>query len=86
MARFINKLDQIRLKYKCTIVLVHHTGKSENQGARGASALKAYVATCSEAINEESKASQFRRSKKNLITTGRVTEHEDRSLTIAQAA
>jgi RecA-family ATPase len=43
MARFINKLDQIRLKYKCTIVLVHHTGKSENQGARGASALKANV-------------------------------------------
>jgi hypothetical protein len=43
MARFINKLDLIRLKYKCTIVLVHHTGKSENQGARGASALKANV-------------------------------------------
>jgi len=176
MARFINKLDQIRLKYKCTIVLVHHTGKSENQGARGASALKAnvdfsfnisgenktcsftcdkmkdaddaisakcfaikeidlgevsskgkpitgacvvksntvvslkvskqsneelalscfnpaskgwqkaYVAICSEAITEESKASQFRRAKKNLIATGRVTEHEDRSLTIAQAA
>ena len=43
MARFINKLDQIRLKYECTIVLVHHTGKSETQGARGASALKANV-------------------------------------------
>jgi len=176
MARFINKLDQIRLKYKCTIVLVHHTGKSESQGARGASALKAnvdfsfkvsgenktcsfacdkmkdaddaisakyfaikgiylgkqsskgkpitgacvvksnmvvslktskqsneevalscfnptskdwqkaYVAMCSEAINEDSKASQFRRAKKNLIATGQVTENEDGSLTIAQAA
>ena len=43
MARFINKLEDIRLMYGCTIILVHHTGKSTNQGARGASALKANV-------------------------------------------
>ena len=43
MARFINKLEDIRLKYGCTIVLVHHTGKGGNQTARGASALKANI-------------------------------------------
>ena len=43
MARFINKLEDIRLKYECTIILVHHTGKSASQGARGASALRANV-------------------------------------------
>jgi RecA-family ATPase len=35
MARFINKLEDIRLKYGCTIILVHHTGKGSNQTARG---------------------------------------------------
>lgn len=43
MARFINKLEDIRLKYGCTIILVHHTGKGGNQTARGASALKANI-------------------------------------------
>ena len=43
MARFINRLEDIRLKYGCTIILVHHTGKAANQGARGASALKANI-------------------------------------------
>ena len=31
MARFISRLEDIRLKYECTIILVHHTGKSANQ-------------------------------------------------------
>jgi hypothetical protein len=43
MAQFINKLEQIRFKYNCTIMIVHHTGKSAGQGARGASALKANI-------------------------------------------
>lgn len=43
MARVINQLDQLRVKYECTIVIVHHTGKASHQGARGASALKANV-------------------------------------------
>lgn len=43
MARFINKLEDMRLKYGCTIILVHHTGKGEKLGARGASALKANI-------------------------------------------
>ena len=43
MARFINRLEEIRCKYECTIILVHHTGKASKQGARGASALKANV-------------------------------------------
>lgn len=43
MARVINQLDQLRVKHECTIVIVHHTGKASNLGARGASALKANV-------------------------------------------
>ncbi len=165
MARFINRLEDIRLKYECTIILVHHTGKSASQGARGASALKAnidfsfevegkdkkcsftcdkmkdaddelatkyfeiksvelgqdtskgkpitgacviktdkapsfkiskksneelalecfkpsakewkntYVAQCTDAINDDSKASQFRRAKKKLFETGKIREN-----------
>ena len=43
MARFINRLEKIRMKHECTIIIVHHTGKGENQSARGASALKGNV-------------------------------------------
>lgn len=43
MAQFINKLEQLRHQYQCTILVVHHTGKSSQQGARGASALKANI-------------------------------------------
>ncbi|MAY41904.1 MULTISPECIES: helicase RepA family protein [unclassified Neptuniibacter] len=43
MAQFINRLEQLRHTYKCTILVVHHTGKSDRQEARGASALKANI-------------------------------------------
>jgi KaiC/GvpD/RAD55 family RecA-like ATPase len=46
MARFINKLEEIRQKYGCTIILVHHTGKGENNSARGAYALLANIDFC----------------------------------------
>lgn len=55
MARFINRLDEIRLEYKCTIILVHHTGKSVGQGARGASALKANVDFSFEVAGQDKK-------------------------------
>jgi hypothetical protein len=42
MARFINIIDQeIRSRYHCTILIVHHTGLNEKDRARGASALRA---------------------------------------------
>ncbi|WP_420554784.1 AAA family ATPase [Neptuniibacter marinus] len=43
MAQFINRLEQLRHRYECTVLVVHHTGKSSQQGARGASALKANI-------------------------------------------
>lgn len=43
MARFINRLDYLKQEYDCSIILVHHTGKSNNGTARGASVLKANV-------------------------------------------
>lgn len=57
MARFINRLEDIRLKYECTIILVHHTGKSANQGARGASALKANIDFSFEVEGKDKKCS-----------------------------
>lgn len=57
MARFINRLEDIRLKYECTIALVHHTGKSTNLGARGASALKANVDFSFEVTSKDKKCS-----------------------------
>lgn len=43
MAQFINRLELLKHKYECTILVVHHTGKSEKHEARGASALKANI-------------------------------------------
>ena len=43
MAQFINRLEQLRHRYECTILVVHHTGKSSAHSARGASALKANI-------------------------------------------
>lgn len=176
MARFINRLEDIRLKYDCTIILVHHTGKAANQGARGASALKAnidfsfevegkdkkccftcnkmkdadddlatkyfeikgvelgqvtskgkqitgacvvkadkassfkvakksneelalecfkpsakewqiaYVEQCTDAINDDSKASQYRRARKKLIEAGKIKENTDGSYINIEAA
>lgn len=176
MARFINKLEEIRLKYGCTIILVHHTGKGGSQTARGASALKAnidfsffvdgekkrcsfscdkmkdaddaiptkyfeikavdlgqvsskgkpitgacvvgstkpisfketkqskedlalacfksnkkewqkaYVATCADQIDDDSKKSQYRNARKNLIEDGKVLENEDGSYSLNEVA
>lgn len=57
MARFINRLEDIRLKYECTIILVHHTGKGESNGARGASAIKANIDFSFEVAGKDKKCS-----------------------------
>jgi len=41
MTRFISGLDEIRVRYKCTILIVHHSGLTATDRARGASALRA---------------------------------------------
>lgn len=43
MSAFIAALDAIRAKLGCTIVLVHHSGHSDKQRARGSMALKGAV-------------------------------------------
>lgn len=40
MNKFINELDRIRSLYKSGILIIHHTGHSEKNRARGAMALK----------------------------------------------
>jgi len=41
MAKFVECLDHIRQKFGMTVLLVHHTGKDANRGARGSSVLRA---------------------------------------------
>lgn len=43
MAKFINRLDALKKRYNATVIFVHHTGKSDQDSARGAYALKANV-------------------------------------------
>lgn len=41
MTRFISGLDEIRARYQCAILVVHHSGLAATDRARGASALRA---------------------------------------------
>lgn len=43
MANYVNKLEMIKQKYKTAIMIVHHTGKNEKSGARGASSIRANI-------------------------------------------
>lgn len=45
MGLFIRCADQLRHRFACTVVIVHHTGKDESRGARGSSSLRAAVDT-----------------------------------------
>ena len=45
MNQFITNLDTVRKIWDCTILIVHHTGHSENDRGRGSSALRAAVDT-----------------------------------------
>lgn len=43
MARVINRLEHIKMRYGCTIMIIHHTGKNAKSGARGASSIRANI-------------------------------------------
>ena len=43
MARVINRLEVLKKRYDCTIMIIHHTGKTEKSGPRGASSLFANI-------------------------------------------
>lgn len=45
MRTFVSALDDIRIKFDCTVMAVHHEGKGEARGARGSSALEAGMDT-----------------------------------------
>jgi hypothetical protein len=47
---------------------------------------KAYVATCTAQIDNDSKKSQYRNARKNLIEDGRVLVNEDGSYSLNDAA
>lgn len=43
VGRFVANIDAMRRPWKATVLVVHHTGKDTDRGARGSSALKAAV-------------------------------------------
>jgi hypothetical protein len=45
MGALIGNCDRIRLKTRCHVMLIHHTGKDEARGARGHSSLRAATDT-----------------------------------------
>ena len=45
MAKLIEAMDTLRIYYKATVLLVHHTGKRNGDSARGSSALRAAMDT-----------------------------------------
>jgi len=55
MNQFIRCMDAVRLAWKATILIVHHTGKDTNRGARGSSVLKAAIDTEFSASMDENK-------------------------------
>ncbi|WOD08099.1 helicase RepA family protein [Marinomonas sp. GJ51-6] len=66
MGRFISHLDMIRTHFGCSVLVVHHSGKDTDKGARGSTALKGAVDTeysCSLAETENGKIITVKNSK-----------------------
>jgi hypothetical protein len=53
MTKFIQNLDKIRNTLDCTILIIHHAGKSASAGARGSSALLAAMDTSIEIAKQD---------------------------------
>lgn len=64
-SKAIDALDRIRNQYKCTVIIIHHTGQAESERARGSSALRAALDT------------EFQISNKNDILTMKNTKMKD---------
>ena len=45
MGLFVVACEKIRDRFKCHVLVIHHTGKDQSRGARGSSALRAAVDT-----------------------------------------
>ena len=66
MGRFISNLDTIRAVFGCSVLVVHHSGKDTDKGARGSTALKGAVDTeysCSLAETDSGKIVTLKNSK-----------------------
>lgn len=43
MTKFVNVVDELRARFKCSVLIVHHSGKDKKAGSRGSSVLLAAV-------------------------------------------
>jgi len=69
MTRFISACDMIRARYSCAIMIIHHSGLTATDRARGASALKA-------ALDWEYKM-QTKANGIRLLTCTKVKDHTE---------
>jgi hypothetical protein len=53
MGRFVRNCDQLRIETHAHVLIVHHSGKDDNRGARGHSLLRAAVDTEIEVVKNE---------------------------------
>jgi hypothetical protein len=67
MSAFIKACDQIRIGADATVLIVHHSGKSRQSGARGSSALLAAVDT----------AIEVTKSNDGTVRTAKVVKQKD---------
>ena len=66
MGRFITHVDTIKAHFNCSVMIVHHSGKDGDKGARGSSALKGAVDTeyqCSLTETENGKVTTVKNTK-----------------------
>ena len=66
MGRFITHVDAIKAYFNCSVMVVHHSGKDGDKGARGSSALKGAVDTeyqCSIVETENGKVTTVKNTK-----------------------
>lgn len=66
MGRFITHVDAIKAHFNCSVMIVHHSGKDGDKGARGSSALKGAVDTeyqCSIVETENDKVTTVKNTK-----------------------
>lgn len=66
----ISALDKIRFKYGCTMMVVHHTGASESERARGSTALRAALEAEYQITNQTNKAVKILRLENKKMKDG----------------
>lgn len=75
MGSFIRNIDTIRAETKAAVLVVHHSGKGKDRGARGHSSLRAAVDTEIEVIAKQSGA-KYKQEKIKIAQTKKQRDYD----------